>query len=85
MELLLHCNHLMSSLLSDKELFLSYKERLLAVRVKRLKKVEMLHGEGANQTLMDDHELLSDTSSLHSSHYTASSQSTGYNVKSIKR
>ncbi|XP_037897986.1 putative elongator complex protein 1 [Glossina fuscipes] len=84
MELLLHCNHLMASLLSDKELFLSYKERLLAVRVKRLKKVEMLYGEGANQTLMNDNDLLSDTSSLYSSRYTTSSQNTQNTGKTFR-
>uniref|UniRef100_A0A1A9WDF6 Elongator complex protein 1 n=1 Tax=Glossina brevipalpis TaxID=37001 RepID=A0A1A9WDF6_9MUSC len=84
MELLLHYDNLKSALLSDKELFISYKQRLLELRIKRLKKTEMLHNEGGDQTLIDDNDLLSDTSSLYSSHYTASSQNTGKTFRSSK-
>jgi len=72
--LLAYGGQLQSSLHADLQLFLEYKQRLLDIRQRQAK-----YGEGDNDADVDLEEvdLLSDTTSLHSSRYSGTSRGTG--------
>ncbi|XP_016980358.1 putative elongator complex protein 1 isoform X1 [Drosophila rhopaloa] len=72
---------LQNSLHADLQLFLEYKQRLLDIRQRQAK-----YGEGDNDADVDLEEvdLLSDTTSLHSSRYSGTSRGTGKTFRSSK-
>uniref|UniRef100_A0A1I8PUH9 Elongator complex protein 1 n=1 Tax=Stomoxys calcitrans TaxID=35570 RepID=A0A1I8PUH9_STOCA len=82
-ELIAYHNVLKSSIQGDQELFNSHKQRLLQVRLNRAKQSQF-SGEAGEQMDIDECDLLSDTTSLHSSRYTASSRGTGKTFRSSK-
>lgn len=75
-ELLSYQTLLISTITADEELFVSHKERLAQVRINRAKRLQF-DCEAGDQADIDECDLLSDTTSLHSSRYTASSRGTG--------
>lgn len=75
-ELLSYQTLLISTIAADEELFVSHKERLAQVRINRAKRLQF-DCEAGDQADIDECDLLSDTTSLHSSRYTASSRGTG--------
>jgi len=72
--LLAYGAQLQNSLHADLQLFLEYKQRLLDIRQRQAK-----YGEGDNDADVDLEEvdLLSDTTSMHSSRYSGTSRGTG--------
>ncbi|KAH8359617.1 hypothetical protein KR093_007925 [Drosophila rubida] len=69
-------DQLKASLGTDQELFVEYKQRLLDIR-QRQASADKLDGVANHDVDIDEVDLLSDTSSMHSSRYSGSSRSTG--------
>ncbi|XP_034114573.1 elongator complex protein 1 [Drosophila albomicans] len=69
-------DQLKASLSADENLFLEYKQRLLDIR-QRQATVDERDGLANHDVEIDEVDLLSDTSSMHSSRYSHSSRSTG--------
>ncbi|XP_061393693.1 elongator complex protein 1 [Musca vetustissima] len=81
-ELLAYQSVLLNSITADEELFSQHKERLSQVRLNRQKQTQF--GGDDDQVDIDECDLLSDTTSLRSSRYTASSRGTGKTFRSSK-
>ncbi|XP_055902907.1 elongator complex protein 1 [Eupeodes corollae] len=81
-DLLSYKETLASNLNTDKDLFLKHKSRLLAIREK--KSIENVCDDLDDSGQIDESDLLSDTTSMHSSRYTASSRGTGKTFRSSK-
>ncbi|XP_017083892.2 putative elongator complex protein 1 [Drosophila eugracilis] len=79
--LLSYGDQLQNSLNADLQLFLVYKQRLLDIRQRQAK-----YGEGDNDADVDLEEvdLMSDTTSMHSSRYSGTSRGTGKTFRSSK-
>lgn len=75
-ELLAYQSVLLNSITGDEELFKQHKDRLIQVRANRLKLAQFGGGDD-DQVDIDECDLLSDTTSMRSSRYTASSRGTG--------
>lgn len=71
------------SLSADRELFLEYKQRLLDIR-QRQATIDEGDGAGEHDVDIDEVDLLSDTSSMHSSRHSSSSRGTGKTFRSSK-
>ncbi|KAM7363123.1 elongator complex protein 1 [Cochliomyia hominivorax] len=82
-KLLAYHEILSNNLQTDETQFLKHKERLLEIRILRSKQKQSLE-EGNNQIDIDECDLLSDTTSMRSSRYTASSRGTGKTFRSSK-
>ncbi|XP_055852924.1 elongator complex protein 1 [Episyrphus balteatus] len=81
-DLLSYKETLASNLNADKDLFLKQKSRLLYIREKKSKENTSDDLDDSGQ--IDESDLLSDTTSMHSSRYTASSRGTGKTFRSSK-
>ncbi|XP_017062099.1 putative elongator complex protein 1 [Drosophila ficusphila] len=79
--LLAYGAQLQNSLNADLQLFLDYKQRLLDIRQRNAKFGE---GDGNADVDLDEADLLSDTTSLHSSRYSGTSRGTGKTFRSSK-
>ncbi|XP_026847316.1 putative elongator complex protein 1 [Drosophila persimilis] len=79
--LVAHAGQMHGSLKSDLQLFLEYKQRLLDIRQRRASGAEM---EGDGDVDIDEVDLLSDTTSMHSSRYSGTSRGTGKTFRSSK-
>lgn len=75
-KLLNYHEELCQNLSNEETQFLQHKQRLMEVRVLHSKKRELLLN-GSDQPDIDECDLLSDTTSVRSSRYTASSRGTG--------
>lgn len=75
-KLLAYHEVLSNNLTADETQFIQHKNRLLEVRVLRSKQAQSLQ-DGTDQMDIDECDLLSDTTSMRSSRYTASSRGTG--------
>ncbi|XP_065355006.1 elongator complex protein 1 [Calliphora vicina] len=82
-KLLAYHEILATNLAADEAQFIKHKERLLEVRVIRKKQAQNFI-DGSDQVDIDECDLLSDTTSLRSSRYTASSRGTGKTFRSSK-
>ncbi|XP_075146318.1 elongator complex protein 1 [Haematobia irritans] len=80
-EIVSYQNVLKSSIVADEELFKTHKQRLIQVRLNRAKQSQLVDDHQAD---IDECDLISDTTSLHSSRYTASSRGTGKTFRSSK-
>ncbi|XP_034486416.1 putative elongator complex protein 1 [Drosophila innubila] len=76
-------DQLKKSLSADRELFLEYKQRLLDIR-QRQATANDADGAGEHDVDIDEVDLLSDTSSMHSSRHSSSSRGTGKTFRSSK-
>ncbi|XP_073841413.1 elongator complex protein 1 [Musca autumnalis] len=81
-ELLAYQSVLLNSITADEELFTQHKDRLVQVRLNHLKQTQF--GGDDDQLDIDECDLLSDTTSMRSSRYTASSRGTGKTFRSSK-
>lgn len=75
-KLLDYQTELLNALTVEEETFVKHKTRLLEIRVLRSKQAQNLIADN-DQVDIDECDLLSDTTSLRSSRYTASSRGTG--------
>uniref|UniRef100_T1P7H5 Elongator complex protein 1 n=1 Tax=Musca domestica TaxID=7370 RepID=T1P7H5_MUSDO len=82
-ELLAYQSVLLNSITGDEDLFKQHKDRLIQVRANRLKLAQFGAGDD-DQVDIDECDLLSDTTSMRSSRYTASSRGTGKTFRSSK-
>ncbi|XP_023297838.2 putative elongator complex protein 1 [Lucilia cuprina] len=82
-KLLAYHEILSNNLAADQAEFIKHKARLLEVRIERSKQAQNLV-DGNDQIDIDECDLLSDTTSLRSSRYTASSRGTGKTFRSSK-
>ncbi|XP_023035447.1 putative elongator complex protein 1 [Drosophila willistoni] len=79
--LLAYVNQLQTSLEADHQLFLDYKKRLQIIRQQQASQGD---GDGGGDVDIDEVDLLSDTTSMHSSRHSGSSRGTGKTFRSSK-
>ncbi|XP_022216316.2 putative elongator complex protein 1 [Drosophila obscura] len=80
--LVAHAEQMHSSLKSDLQLFLDYKQRLLDIRQRRANGADAEADDG--DVDIDEVDLLSDTTSMHSSRFSGTSRGTGKTFRSSK-